>query len=327
MSAFKLFVPSEGSGDDGITVLEVVTSYLAALKSRVDASDYAADGYANICAVLSKFATAHPIPASECRQKDLQKWLAANPQWKKPKTRKNVIGAVIGCFKWAADEEGGDLLHSCPYKIPKSLRGLPYEPRRPALHSEYVTLMRHGSKPLRRALFFLRRSGARTKEMRELDWSQIVLDGGPPHIIKNRHKTRRTSGKPRKIGLDASTANWFRAMKRNAGNPATGFVFVNCDGGPWDRHTFAQHFRRYARALGLDNGVEELVSAYCLRHTYTVDGIEANISSRRIADQLGHAKTDMIDAVYGRHTRDREKHLADVAGDVLAKRKREVKRT
>ena len=170
----------------------------------------------------------------------------------------------------------------------------------------------------------------RTCELRNLTWDEVFLDGPSPHLSLTRHKTFRTSGK-RIIGLSASTARFLRNLGQQYERRCncacetcqadiSPNVFTNCHGTPWDRHTFARHLRRTAKAIGLDDGVAERISGYCLRHLFTVDAIEAGISTRMIADQLGHARTGQIDTGYGSHTRQRVEHLSSVAEEINRKR-------
>jgi integrase len=320
-------IPSEPLGDPAspsgfIThVNAVIDLYVEHLRARNRAGDYTDDALKGVIFELRRFGLefGHQTIAA-CRQHDLTRFFGMNPQLKAPDTKKRVANTILGCFVWAFDEE---LIDRCPYRQPKALKGLKGHIRRPADSSEYVMLMRFGSRPLRRALFMLRRIGIRTKEMRDLTWPDVDL-GIQPYIHLDKHKTRKKTGKARKIGLDTATANFLRALKRNQRGQSE-HVFTNCDGTPWDRHTFARHLRRYAERLGIDEGVDERVSAYCVRHTYVCDGIEAGVTTRRIADQMGHIKTTMIDTVYGSHTRERAEHLGDVATEILRKRKRKVK--
>jgi integrase len=268
---------------------------------------------------------------AECKQHDLSAWLAANPQWEAVDTRRRVVSTITACFNWALHEE---LIERSPYLRPHSLRGKTSPVRRPATHAEYVQLMRHGSRPLRRGLYILRKTGMRTCEMRNLTWDEVFLDGPSPHLSITRHKTFRRTGKPRVIGLDPSTARFLRNLatqyERRCGcNCETceanisPHVFTNTRGGPWDRHTFARHLRRFAQSIGMDQGVAQRVSGYCLRHLFTVDAIEAGISTRMIADQLGQSGTRIIDTVYGSHTKHRVEHLSSVAEEINRKRNRD----
>lgn len=302
-------------------VQSVIDLYVENLHGRHRAADYSCDALDSALRELHRFSKEFGHQElSVCRQHDLTRWFGLNPQWRAVSMKKKVASIIIGCFKWAHEEE---LIDRQPYRFPKALKGQPDKVRRPAEPWEYVTLMRFGSRPLRRALFMLRRTGIRTKEMRELVWPEVDL-GESPHISLERHKTRRSTGKAKTIGLDTATANFLRALKRNQRGKSDR-VFTNAEGTPWDCHTFAQHLRRYAERLGIDDGVDERVSAYCFRHTYVVDGIEAGLTTRAIADQVGHASTAIIDKFYGSHTRARVPHLDNVATEILTKRKRSKK--
>jgi integrase len=162
--------------------------------------------------------------------------------------------------------------------------------------------------------------------MRELRWFEVLLEAESPHLNLERHKTRAKIGRARKVGLDPGTVTFLRALKRKASTGLFGgddaHVFVNCDGAPWTCRTFAQHLRRWAERLGLDEGADKRVSGYCLRHSYACEAVEAGISTRMIADQLGHVSTAMVDRVYSSHTRDRERHLENVATEIVQRRRR-----
>ena len=327
MPALSLFHPEDFSGDE-ITLPEIIDLYIAWLRLRVKAGTFDPEAFATVSKGLTRFGEQFPLPISACRQHDLTLWLHANPRWKSGSTQKREIAAILTCLKWAAnpEEHADPLIRYVPYVMPKAVASVPYKARRPADHAEYVLLMRFGSRPLRRALFFLRRTGARTKEMRELIWGECFLDQSDPHIAREKNKTRRRTGKGRKIGLDAGTANFLRAIRRQElavgrGRPGD-LVFTNCDGNAWDRTTFGRHLRRHAARLGLDDRAVERVTAYCVRHTYACDGIEARVNDHRIADQMGLSGTAMIRKVYASHTRHKAAHLSDVADEMVRARKR-----
>jgi integrase len=192
--------------------------------------------------------------------------------------------------------------------------------------------MRNGTRSLRRALYALRKTGMRVCEMRCLTWDEVYPEGDTPHLALTRHKTFRITGKSRIVGLDPSTARFFRNLAREyerrcgcdcekCACDISPHVFTNCRGTPWTRFAFARHLRRTAQAIGLDEGVERVVSGYCLRHMVTVDALKAGISTRQIADQLGNSG-DMIDRVYGSHTRQMVEHLSSVAETINRRRKK-----
>jgi integrase len=252
-----------------LTVKETITYYLKDIEGRVARDEFDSTNAFNTERELSRFAARFgEQDVDQCRQHDLTAWLNENPQWKAVESRRRIISIITGCFRWAEDEE---LIDRCPYRRPRSLRGLPAKVRRPATSAEIVQLMRGGSKPLRRALYILIKTGMRTCEMRKLVWDDVLLDVPTPHLSIARHKTFRKTGKPRLIGLDASTVRFLRNLKRQyegycrfaetfGADWPPPFVFTNCDGTPWDKNAFARHLRRYAERFGLDEGVDERVS-------------------------------------------------------------------
>lgn len=322
MQAFRLFNPEESdqSTKPELDVSEVAKLYLGYLRLRAATGDVSRGHIANVEYYLGLFAQQFRQSVSSCRQRDLLRWLDLHPRWKSGHTKKNACNAIVAAFVWAADEEGGALIDKSPYKLPKAVAAIPYVARRPADHAEYVALMRGGSRALRRALFFMRRTGCRPQDVRELLWSECHLAGPSPYILREKHKTRRATGKGKMIGLDAGTAAFLRSLRRQC--DGIGHVFRNCDGLPWMPHSFCQHFSRWRERLGLAAGLMKRVTAYCLRHTYACDGIEAGVSVRKIADQLGHTTTRMVETIYGSHTRGKMDHLANVADEMVSARRR-----
>src|SRR5262249_25601234 len=153
------------------------------------------------------------------------------------------IAVVCRCFNWAVEEE------LIPYSPIGSLRlRLPTKPRDPMTAAQYVLLMRSGTRVLRRALFFLRRTGARTIEMRQLRWGHINWDAGV--AVFSEHKTTRLNGLPRTIALEPGVLRFLRNLQRQrvAENE---HVFLNSDNEPWTRRALNKHFRYYAKQLGL----------------------------------------------------------------------------
>jgi integrase/recombinase XerD len=303
------------------SVQGVIDLYIEHLRARVAKGEFTDDSRQRIEYELTRFAGKFGhLSIAACKQYDLTLWFDLHPRWKAPDQLKRIAATIVGCFAWAFGE---GLIERCPYTRPRFLKGMKSKVRRPAAAGEYVMLMRKGSRPLRRALFMLRRTGIRPKEMRDLVWPEVHLDGDMPYIDLEKHKSRGKTGKPRKIGLDNATANFLRALRRNQRGQTKGDrVFVNKRGTPWDRHTFARHLRRFADRLGIDEGVAERVSAYGLRHKWVVDGIRGGVTTRRLADNAGHETTKMIDTVYGSSTRDDPEHLHEVAEEVLRKRPR-----
>ncbi len=324
------------------TVQEVIAAYRAHLDVRVRSGDLG-DGTLRH-RELQEFARQFGHQTlDQCRRHDLTEFLAAHPQWKSGWTQERAIADVLRCFRWAEDEE---LIAHSPYRKPRSMR-FRRRPRQPMTAAQYVAIMRAAmhepytgpragqpsyhrrlpkrasARALRRALFFLRRTGARTGEMRGLTWGDVDLAAGIIRLVE--HKTAAATGEDRLIGLDPATLRFLRNLQRQRSRlvqgriepPAAGeHVFLNGRGrkqqGPWKRQSFARLLRKYAVIAGVPLGV----SAYGLRHLFTITGIMNGVGERQIADQLGHTTTKYV-AWYGKQSRSQAEHLRNVVAQVL----------
>jgi integrase len=312
----------------GITFRYIAEHYIVYVDGRVRAGRFHKEHFNNVRKDVLSFAdeTGDRL-FDDLRQTDFDAWFIAHPSWKSIQTKKRVAASILACCNWAVRQA---LINRHPFRLPEDLRGQPYVGRRSAEIWEYVALM-SGRVPraLRRALLFLRRTGCRTSEMRELRWRHLSLDGPTPHARLERHKTWGKTGKPRIIGIDPNTARFLRNIHRRELAARRGLpddhVFTNCDGNPWDRSTFNKRLTCWGDKLGLQKIDGSRFTGYTLRHLYTVQAIEGGVPIRSIADQLGHAKTSMIDQVYGVHTRQHEQHLSDTAADIFRNRKRKSK--
>jgi len=298
------------------TVLDVVTIYLANIERRIERGDLTPAVGDTYCSDLADFCKQFgDRPVSQLRQHDLTEFLAAHPKWKAVNTKRRAVSSVLSCFRWARDEE---IIPTCPYSSPRALRGMIAETRRPATHDEFRTLLEWARPEVKWALLFLYRTGCRTCEMRELTWDSCRLVGKNPHLVLAKHKTVRRTGRPRIVGLDMLTVRLLLALKRISKSDR---VFVNADGNPWLKDSFCHHIRRLAARIGLDCGVERRVSAYCLRHTYACDAIEAGFGSSQVAHALGHSSAAMVEGVYARHVGQRVAFISDVATGISRDRK------
>lgn len=277
----------------------VVTAYLAHLAARVLLDDYDAQALAVIKSDLARFE-----PFVTGHRSDLDRFFLANPQIKARGTRYRIVREIVACWNWAVDEA---LTDSQPYRRPRGLACGKSPPRREAENAEYIAMMRGGGRELRRALYFLRHTGCRPKEMRTLRWASIHWS--QRLIVLAKHKTQRRTGKPREVGIDARLLRLLRNLFRQA-KDKEGLVF-----GPWHgRCSFFQLVRRTRRRLGLGD-----VTAAMFRNTWTGRAYEAELSERDIADQLGHTTTALVHH-YG-HQRDKQTRLPAIADRVMRRRK------
>jgi integrase len=281
-------------------VSALIDAYLANLKTRVRQKSVAAKYAFNAESYLLKFAAFLPDREVEgLQQIDLRRWLDANTKtWKSLATQKNAVSFVLNAFHWACDEEEGGLIKASPFRMPKSLRGVSVEPRRPALEEEYRLLFKFASKQLKQILFFLWRTGARTCEARAVKRQNVIL-GQTPHVRLDVHKTVKKTRKPRIIPLDADTVRLLNYLIRTGHSD---FLFVNQTGGPWSDNTLAVNIRRTAIKAGLNGDASvKRISGYCLRHSFACAQVENGLTTKQIADVLGNSP-EMVQKVYASST-------------------------
>jgi integrase len=315
-------------------VRDLARRYLDNLDARVRAGDCSAGHVGQVRHYLTRFVQEFgDRPLKECSNADLTQWLTAHPTWKSDHSRNNALNAVLLCFNWCHDE---GLIRYVPYRKKKVVK-LRRKPRQPITPDEYRQFMRHArnckgkrrrpaATALRVAAFFLRNTGARTGEMRAVLFRDVDFEKGV--IRLTYHKTDHT-GDERLIGLTGHVLRLIRsigrhrarvAKRRGLHRPCTcpeaehrehlrlEHVFLNSRGLPWTRSSFGKLFRVFARLAGLP----ARRSPYCLRHGFAVSAIEAGLSDRAIADQLGHRSTNLIQW-YGRGSRQNADHLRAVA--------------
>lgn len=263
------------------------------------------------------------LAAADCRPTDLTRWILGQEGWKSDHTRQDAARSVLAAFQWALDE---DLLEKNPLKKFRPCWNTP-QPRGAITPAEYGTLMRlarecngkgRRKRPsrgaFRVALFFLMETGARTCEMREALWTDVDFDRGV--ITLGIHKTSRKTGKPRMVPLGARVLRLLRWMHRKRPEGKEN-VFLSSRKTPWTKDTFARLFRKYADLAGVRKGV----TAYCLRHGFTVEGLEAGVGERQLADVLGQSSTRYV-AWYGKDCRSKADYLNGVVEQARGRAKK-----
>src|SRR5262249_17988116 len=140
-------------------------------------------------------------------------------------TKALAIAAVMRPFNWAAKKR---LIPSNPFRGVEKTAG---EPRRPMTDAEFSAILRHTTirkkrKPaigrypsgrkvcpsdrrrrarpspaarFRQVLIFLRFTGCRPGELRNLEWGDVDLEAG--ELVLRRHKTSRKTKKPRRVPI------------------------------------------------------------------------------------------------------------------------------
>jgi integrase len=254
---------------------------------------------------------------ADLQQHELSTWLRAHPSWKSVATKKRVVASIIIACNWLARQ---GFIGGHPFSVPDELRGEPVLPRNMADVGTYVRLMWAAPRALRRALYFLRRTGCRTCEMRELRWGQLTLEGEATYARMSAHKTWGKTKKPRIIGIDRATARFLANLRRQITPNPEDYVFLSTRQTPWDRGNFNKLVKRWCLSLGI-----QPIQPYGIRHLYATTAIEAGFSLRQIADQMGLESVRMIERFYGSHSRQREGHVSGIASEITKKRKRNKK--
>lgn len=332
-------IPAQSSPpEDGLTVNQIVTNYLAARADQVAAGLSSAESLTTARFYLHAFLVDFgDQPVAQCRRGDVKRFITKHPEYKSPHTKHIAAGYVVTCFRWA--EEDGLIPH-CPYVRPRDLPGC--EPRAPIWRAEVNQILRTArtiglgkghrktATLFRLAVWFLWETGCRTCEMYKLDWEQWDAARG---CFELNTKTTQKTGRKRLLVLPARAWRLINFMFRwrfgpvagaeahGAGTdgavpavtfvahrvrPAAGPVFPNSVGKRWTRHTFGQRFRAIARKAGVRKGV----SAYCLRHGFVCESLEGGAGERQLADYLGHSSTRYV-SYYGSGVKSRIDYLRD----------------
>jgi integrase len=178
---------------------------------------------------------------------------------------------------------------------------------RPELRRLYLAAPR----PFRRLLFVQLRTLARPGEIRNLAWGQIDWACRVILLTKFKGKKKRKDKlKARPIPLALPVLRLLRNLQRKAtDSSAEGRVFLSTRASkPWTPNGVRCAMRTARRLAGLDGGGERVV-CYTLRHTAATTAIRADVSLKKVAEIMGHARTS---------TTERYLHLdaADLVGAI-----------
>jgi integrase len=308
-----------------LRVADVIDRYLALHRAK-----YSEHAYAERVRVLQLFAEAHgfrKVNDRDCLPVHVESWLAEHPAWKSDWTRAQVIAIVMRPFNWASKKR---LIAANPFRGVEKTAG---SPRRPMTDAEFSAILRHATvrtkrrpavgrypngrkvcpsdrkrrqRPspaarFRQVLVFLRFSGCRPAEARDLEWPDVDLDAR--ELVLRRHKTTKKTKKPRRVPLHPVILKLLIFIKR-LHQPGT-HVFLNHRKRPWHRVSLAQRLRRSRRAAG----VAEDATLYGLRHRFGTTAILRGVDLKTLSELMGHTTTRMTEhcvALAGQR-----EHLAD----------------
>jgi integrase len=148
------------------------------------------------------------------------------------------------------------------------------------------------------AFDFLLKTGAREREMTNLEWSDLLLGSNPTVKIQTKEGFRTKTGKSRVVPLEASLA--LKLEEWHEKNPASRYVFPRPDGNV--ERKFLDRCKRYARAASLNCGTckacikhQECENYYLhkFRDTFATWALRRGVDLRTVQYWMGHASIEM----------------------------------
>ena len=257
----------------------------------------------------------------------VEEWIASHHDWRSGWTRKRIIAQVKRVFNWAWSME---FIDRNPLRyLTESAPG----PGRPITDFEFRTMLKAVTADFRLILLFLKTTGCRPGELRELLWEHI--DWQRRVAVLPYHKTHRKTRKPRIIALSGIALKilayrWRRtpegmrehirvlaeseksAAKLSRLLPARvcakqNFVFLNRSGRPWTKSAINLRWFRAAKAAGVPKNAK----LYGLRHAFVSQALRQGVPIKTVSHLVGHESVRMTE--YYSHIYGDLEHLVDAA--------------
>ena len=215
---------------------------------------------------------------SQVTKQDLKDWIAAQRLRVSHRTVCNLYVSIV-CF-----------LHFCGVDhkrlLPQSERPTPVEQTPEAYTAEEMTRFFFNVVNERDALAFefLLKTGAREREMTELEWSSFEL-GATPTVRFGSGTFRTKTGKSRVVPLECGLASKLAAWRVK--HPATRLVF-----GTDDR--VEGHYLRICKAIAKQAGMDQNnFWLHKFRDTFATWALRRGVDIRTVQHWLGHADITM----------------------------------
>ncbi len=209
----------------------------------------------------------------DARGADLLEFLSEQKGVKSNETRRRIKASINRPFNVAA---ATGLIGRNPFagvKIPRGKRG------RDWTREEYQAAMHCAPPHFRRVMVFIKFSGARPGEVRNLEWDQVRTEVGA--IIMEDHQSATPAMARAASSLTSSWSNCWRGLRTKKNEK---FVFTNIRGKPWTIGSVVKHMRSLRRRakLKLD------VTAHGIRHMFATGAIMAGVDIATLAQLVGH---------------------------------------
>lgn len=239
----------------------------------------------------------------DCRPFDLAAWFAQNPAWVSDWTRHRIAKTIQRPFNWASRM---GLISRNPflgYSVPTG------KPGRAMTEAEFDGLLQAAGLRFGRVLRFLRYTGCRPCEVRDLRWEHI--DCEQQIAVLPEHKTARTrrDKKPRVLVLPGPAIDVLIEIQEER-RAESGPVFLNSRDDPWKANAFNLQMGRLRRKAGIPDGCK----LYGLRHRYGTVLAASGVSLKLLAELMGHTTVSMTEHYV--HLAGQTQLLRDVLGKV-----------
>jgi integrase len=259
--------------------------------------------------LLDEFVKARgTLLASECSPDDLESWLEDMAErWRSAETRRGAYQAVNTVFNWATIK--ARKIQANPFKGASQEHG---KPRRAMTDEEFRGMLRHTSAIFRRVLFFLRLTGCRPCELRELEWD--FIDPVKGIIVWEKNKTLHKTGKSRVVRLTPviSKLLGFLLQQQLQAGLDEKFVFLNSRGGVWTKNNLVQRVDRIRERAGIPQSCK----LYGARHLYATAAAVNGVRSLELAELMGHTSTRTLERYYI-HLDAAEQHMRSAAEQAI----------
>lgn len=144
-----------------------------------------------------------------------------------------------------------------------------------------------------------------------LKWADVKLDAERPHVVLRTRKTRGGKEKKRLVPLRPVVLEVMREQRVARGKKVgeKDLVFVNGEGGEWERSAFYSHFDKAKEKAKIDD-----FTPHDCRHTFATHLIMAGVRERVVAQLLGHSSLALV----MRYTHVAPDHMDDVMSMLTA---------
>lgn len=295
-------------GESGTTFSEILAAFLTDQQSELNP-----ETFADRRRTGEKFAQDFGIRSYKTiRPSEVKAWILGRPEWKEKNTRWAALLALKRIFNWALLDRMIDFNPIAGLSLPRGRTGQATAER------EFQTMLRGTDAYFRRPLIFLRATGCRPQDFRNLEWPWIDWLRSVAVIPPDKHKTGKKTGKPKILPLTRTAIKLLVWLRRRC--EGLGHVFLNSQGKPWTRVAIAQRML----AIRQNTGLAKSVKLHGVRHLFGTAGVGRGGNIKLISQALGHDRVSTTEQFY-LHLEAREIEAILEAAELAAKRPDRIK--